>query len=317
MKVVTKRLRLKDLTLLEVNARFMRHETFQRLVENIRRDGALTQAPFCALLGVYEKGDTVTLVDSIDEQTGEVIQIPAYEVLSGNHRTMAGIEAEVEFADVMVCDEPLTKEQRIAIQLSHNSISGEDDAATLKQLYESIETVDLRLYSGLDDKTLDLLANVGTESLAEANLEYQTVTVMFLPDEVEQAKEAFEEARKLVGSGEIWIARWAEYDAWLEGLEKAGKSYKVSNSATSLMIVLSVFRNHLSDLSEGFLDIEGEARHNGFVPLSAVLGSEFVPAKAAAVLARALAHMAEQGHIKNTNRWQALEYWAADYLAGQ
>ena len=35
----------RTLTLIDVNARFMRKETFDRLVANVRRDGALTSTP--------------------------------------------------------------------------------------------------------------------------------------------------------------------------------------------------------------------------------------------------------------------------------
>lgn len=35
----------RELKLLKMNARFMRHEEFQRLVANIKRDGQLTLGP--------------------------------------------------------------------------------------------------------------------------------------------------------------------------------------------------------------------------------------------------------------------------------
>ena len=61
---------LRSLKLLEVNARYMRHETFQRLIDNIRRDGCLTQKPF-----------------AVKQENGQ------YLVLSGNHRVMAALES--------------------------------------------------------------------------------------------------------------------------------------------------------------------------------------------------------------------------------
>lgn len=63
----------KTLKLLEVNARFMRHEEFQRLVANVKQDGQLTSAPFAA------RNPDGT-----------------YEVLSGNHRVQAAIAAGLE-----------------------------------------------------------------------------------------------------------------------------------------------------------------------------------------------------------------------------
>jgi len=61
----------RTLTLLDVNARFLPHEQFRQLVENIRRDGCLTSTPL-----VWN-----------DTASGRLV------VLSGNHRTLAAIEA--------------------------------------------------------------------------------------------------------------------------------------------------------------------------------------------------------------------------------
>lgn len=48
----------------------------------------------------------------------------------------------------------MSEEHRIAIQLSHNAIVGQDDPDILKKLYDKILDIDLKEYSGLDDKTL-------------------------------------------------------------------------------------------------------------------------------------------------------------------
>lgn len=302
------RLPLRKLKLLEVNARFMRHETFQRLVDNIRRDGRLTSVPFAALSGFYSEDD-----EPERDADGELV----WEVLSGNHRVKAAIEAGIEEADVMVTRQPLSRQQRIAIQLSHNALVGEDDPATLKQLYEQLQDVDWRLYSGLDDKTLELLENVKIDSLAEANLDFQTVTMTFLPDELERAKEAFAEAHKLIAADEVWLARLADYERTLDALDYTGRSYNVSNIATALMLVLAIFERHRTDLTEGFLDeVTGELRHNGWVPLVSIFGTDAVPADVAATIRRAVRLMRDRGECQPNSLWRALEYWAADYLAG-
>jgi hypothetical protein len=173
----------KELKLLELNARFMRHEEFQRLVANVKNDGRLTSVPFACL----------------DPADGK------YLVLSGNHRTKAAIAAGLKEIDLMVTDDPLTEDEKIAIQLSHNSIAGEDDPAILKILYEKIGNVDLKAYSGLDDKTLELLDKVQPCSISEANLDFQTVNLTFLPEELGQIKNTFDEAKRLVKSNEHWV----------------------------------------------------------------------------------------------------------------
>ncbi|UXX94162.1 ParB N-terminal domain-containing protein [Streptomyces sp. AD2-2] len=132
----------RTLTLLDINARFLPHEQFRQLVENIERDGCLTSTPL-----VWN-----------DAESGRLV------VLSGNHRTLAAIEAGLSSIWWMQIDEPLPRQRQIALQLSHNAIAGQDDPAILKELYDELESVEWRQYTGLDDKTLDLLEKVDVSS---------------------------------------------------------------------------------------------------------------------------------------------------------
>lgn len=157
-----------ELDLLEKNARFMRAETFRRLVENVKEDGQLSQFPFCV-------------------KTAE----GRYRVLSGNHRAKAAIAAGLESIPIIYTDEAMSRQQQVAVQLSHNAIAGEDDPILLKELFEELTDVREKLYAGLDDKTLGLLAKVNLPPLADVRLDFRTLTFLFLPDELDQVKEAF------------------------------------------------------------------------------------------------------------------------------
>jgi hypothetical protein len=214
----------------------------------------------------------------------------------------------------MVTDDELSREQQVAIQLSHNSLSGEDNLGVLKDLYEEIENLDLRAYAGLDDKTLGLLEEVKVPPMSEANLSYQTIPLIFLPSEVEAAKSVFEEARKLVSADEVWLARFEDYDAFLDGLAAASSAYAISNVATALTVVLGVFSRHQEDLSEGWYG-EEEPKHKKWVPLSSVLGTYDIPAEAAQVVRKAVLKMRDRGEVSSNALWQALEFWAADYIS--
>jgi hypothetical protein len=54
----------------------------------------------------------------------------------------------------------------------------------------------------------------------------------------------------------------------------------------------------------------------GRVSLRDLFGSAWVPAEAAAVIRQALQKMLEAGDVCQTNRWQAIEFWAFEYLSG-
>jgi hypothetical protein len=284
----------RELTLLELNARFMRHEQYQQLVTNLRRDGALTSTPFVWL----------------NKETGQRI------VLSGNHRVKASVEAGLETIHWLETDEELPEGQRIGIQLSHNSIVGEDDMAILKTLYEKIEDLDWREYAGLDDATLELLADLDSPSISEANLSFQTLAIVFLPDDLKDAQEVVKDALAVASSADAaWIAQLRQYDQTMAALDLASKSYDVTNVATALGVILQSFTDHAHELTDGWFDQDtGEARHHGMAPLLTLFRTDAMPAQSAAVVERALQQAVARGDIPAEHRHKALELWARAYL---
>ncbi|MFI9257089.1 ParB N-terminal domain-containing protein [Streptomyces sioyaensis] len=253
----------RTLTLLDVNAWFLPHEQFRQLVANIQRDGCLTSTPL-----VWNDADSGRLI-----------------VLSGNHRTLAAIEAGLTSIWWMQIDEPLPRQRQIALQLSHNAIAGQDDPAILKGLYDELESVEWRQYTGLDDKTLDLLEKVDVASLGEANLDFASVQRMFLPDEPERAEAAFHAARATGAADRWWVAGIAQYEPVLDALETSRAAYKIGNSATALGVILSVFERHLGELAEGWFDAAAGVRNRkGVAPLETVFGVREIPVEAAAAV---------------------------------
>jgi len=289
LNVYTITINPREIKQLEQNARYMKHEEFTRLVENVRKDGKLTSAPF-----LCKEGDT-------------------YLCLSGNHRTRAAIEAGLKEIVCLATDDPLSEEQKIAIQLSHNAITGQDDPATLKALYEKILDTTLKKYSGLDDKTLELLDKFNAFSISEANLKFQTLTMVFLPDELSTAKEIIAKAiEQSKTADEIWLARMSAYDKWLDDQEIVSSAYNVKNVATAVDIVLKVFERNMAQLSEAWEDSDDDKR---WVPIESVIGRSKIPAESAKIIRKALDRMTGRGDLTTKNTWQGLEYLCADYLA--
>ena len=284
----------KDLVQLKENARYMKHEEFQRLVQNIREDGCLTSHPL-----IYP------------EENGDLI------ILSGNHRVAAAIEAGLDEIEWIQIEDKLPNAKKIAIQLSHNSLVGHDDLDILKSLYEQIDDMNLKMYSGLDDKTLELMDKASPDSIGEASLQTKIVSLIFLPSDLDKAKEELEKAISLTAADERWLAYGKDFDVYMDNIEATQASYGIKNTATAFSLIMNMFGRNVTQLREGYIDGPAKEDNSKWVPISTILGNSKIPQGVAKVLNKAVEKMRDDGTVTSENLWQALEYMAADYLSGK
>lgn len=201
-----------DMQAAPVNAHFMPKRVYDQLVANIRRDGNLATLPFC-----WHDAD------------GKI------HVLSGHHRIDAARDAGVEAVLYLYTDDELTADQRTAIQLSHNSLVGEDDLAILKQQWESIATIEARLYSGLDDEVFKSFEPVTLGAFNEKDIRFEVIELLFLPSETDRLVEL---AAKLGKSKRVRLAGWdAHYDLMAEALMRLKDAARIFNSATAFLVM--------------------------------------------------------------------------------
>lgn len=211
----------------EVNARFMEPGQFARLVENFRIDGRMT--------GV------VTVAQNDDG---------ALEILSGHHRTEAAIVADFAEIEVIVIKTPLSEARKTAIQLSHNSISGQDNQSLLAQMYEGLD-LDAKKFSGLTDDVLAGLGALSTLSVGSLTTEYEELRLSFLPEDREKLDR---QLARLKGSAKAaaYAARLEDFDTLFDVLVRAKTTLNILNNALAILM--------MSELAAERLDqIEAEA----------------------------------------------------------
>lgn len=206
-----------ELHLLEKNARYMKAEQFQALVENVRQDGNLSSLPLC-----YR------------ENGGKLL------VLSGNHRTMAARQAGLEQILVMVVADEKTDDEKLGIQLSHNAICGQDDLVILKELWESIKNVQARLYAGLDSETIKSLEGIKFAAISEQRLQYKLANFMFLPEEIESLDQLLKETAVAFAGDVVYLANLNTYDAFFDLVVKIKKRCQIKNSAAAFLKLLEL-----------------------------------------------------------------------------
>lgn len=229
-----------SLMLLKDNARFFKRETFRQLRDNIAADKRLSSVPLC-----YRHED------------GRL------EVLSGNHRVQASIEAGLTHIMVLVITETLDKSRRIAIQLSHNSLVGQDDQSILANLWAQVESVQDKLYSGLDSEMLQELVDVDLVNFATPQVPAHMVTFMFTDGERERLSEILDLLADVARrSSSVHIFPGAQYEAFTKLLQDVKNAEKIRDSSLAMTRILEIIATHLESAAEAQPEdiMNGEAK---------------------------------------------------------
>jgi len=224
LKVKTRVVRLGDLQLLKKNARFMTDAQYSRLKDNIKRDGCLTSAPL-----VFDIGGKL-------------------EVLSGNHRVRAALDAGVEKAAVIEILTPLTDEQKIAIQLSHNAIAGDDDPNVLRELYEGLG-FQFQEYSGLTDDAFDL-DDLDMTVLSVGQPFYEEIVVSFLPEDAKIFTDFLAQVEKKKTDSKRLVGHYKDFNTLFDTLVDVKEHAGVHNAAVALRMMVELAAERLEDLAE-------------------------------------------------------------------
>lgn len=212
-----------SLTLLKDNARFFKRETFRQLRDNIAADKRLSSVPLCYL---HEDG--------------------RLEVLSGNHRVKASIEAALPLILVLVITEELEKSKRIAIQLSHNALVGEDDQSILANLWAQIESVQDKLYSGLDSEEIKELGNVELVNFSTPQVPAHMITFMFTDGERDHLSEILDllaDAAKK--SSAVYVCPAEQYEAFTKLITDVKNAEKIRDSSLAMTRLLEIAADYL------------------------------------------------------------------------
>jgi hypothetical protein len=264
----------------DVNARAMPKAMFERLSQTIARDKRLESLPLCAKT---ERG---------------------LEIVSGHHRTRAATAAGLQEMFILLDTTGLSRSQLLAKQLAHNAIEGQDNEQLLAEIYRQIEDAESKLEAFIDEKLDVEIPKVKIEGL-DVEIDFKTVLLIFLPRVKERLDRAVEYVRS---SGQrldgVYIAAESDYAPLEKAVRTINREWDVR--------VLADILGKMADLS---LQASGvSVKDPERVHVKDLFGSSWLPKEAASVIRDAVQKMVKAGDIGQTNRWQALEYWAAEYL---
>lgn len=216
-----------------VNAHFMSKRVYDQLVANVKRDGNLSSLPFC-----WHGAD------------GRI------HILSGHHRVDAARDAGVTALLYLYTDDALSADEQTAIQISHNALVGEDDLAILRQQWESISSLEARLYSGLDDEVFKTFDPIALGAFNEKDIRFETIELLFLPGEIERLKEI---VAKLGKSKRVrCVGLVDQYDALADALMRLKDAATIFNSATAFLLMAEA-ADRYSDFLERVTEMDDAA----------------------------------------------------------
>lgn len=206
----------------DINARIMPSADHNTLTNNIRRRGRLESVPYCALVD------------------GRV------EIVSGHHRIRAARQADLEEIPILLDESNLSRGEIVAKQLAHNRLAGFDDPETLRTLFDSLESIDLILETGLANDLIQVPVMSPMSSVTPGlDIGWQTVSLAFLPHQTinfELLVQALPDS-EFVGIGNV-----EQFENFVRAARGYGRLKKITSFSTAIA--------HLTQLA---LDLLAEA----------------------------------------------------------
>lgn len=270
----------------DINARIMKNETQKQLTDNIKKRGQLESLPLCA------------------EYDGRI------EVISGHHRLRSAKDSGVLSEVFVILDTSgLRRSQIAAKQLAHNAINGFDDQSTLKEIAKLIDDVDDMLESFIGKEILEEpMAELEKLIAPKVEFDWRSVTFTFLPHQLEDLEKLVSSLQSM-NPDTIGVAPIEMHKPFVEAITRFQTFANVKNTGAAIHSMIKATERLYDDIKFD----ESSEWHQ----LTSLFGSPAIPAEAAEVITQALAKMESDGAIGTKNKWQALEYWAANYLAGE
>lgn len=206
-----------------LNANKMSEDNFEKLTNNIKKSG-LSTAITCVKLSESGK----------------------FQIIGGHHRYEACVKNGYTKIPCIYADEKdLSQDEIIAIQLSHNSLHGEDDKGILKRLFEQISSIDFKEFAHIN---MEEIGNIETFSSSVMPLsEHYTISVILYKEDLELLDELISDIKETMKTSELIIL--ANQDNNEEMLLKLTKEvqnrYKIKSTNVTFSKILELAKKAL------------------------------------------------------------------------
>lgn len=209
----------------ELNANEMTEKDFNQLCENIGISG-LSSVPAC-----YKR-----------ESDGKFV------IISGHHRVRAAEkEGYTEIYIIYADEKDLSKDEIIAIQLSHNSLHGQDNKGILRRLFESIRDVEFKKFSHIN---INEIGSIDVQSLNIIPMcETYTVSLVLYKQDLDCLEELIGCIKEAQNKSEYVILADQENteEAYLELMKEVSKKFDIKSSNIAFSKILELAKTQLQN----------------------------------------------------------------------
>ena len=211
----------------ELNANEMSGEDFAALCDNIDKSG-LSSVPCC-----YKK------------DTGRFVMI------SGHHRLRACKKLHYRQIPILWCaEEDLSRDEIIAIQLSHNSLHGSDNQNVLKQLFDQIKSIDFKKFAHIN---IDEIKPISTDGIDVFALKETFVfSVVLYPNSFGSVDDIYGDIREQAKKCDALILadQGTNEELLLRLQTEVGKEWNIKSPSIAFAKVLELAAEKLAEIRE-------------------------------------------------------------------
>ena len=205
------------------NANKMSDHEFSQLVDNIRV-GGLSSSP-----AVWHRKE--------DDK---------YIIISGHHRVKACIKlAYTKIPCLYVEENEISDDEKIATQISHNSLHGDDNKGILKRMFEEIKSVDFKQFAHIN---IDEISSVPLfQGSIVPEIEHYNVSFVLYKNDLNLLQDLIGDIKADMKTSElVVVANQDDTEDMLLGLIKEiSKKYKVKSSNISFSKILELAKKQL------------------------------------------------------------------------
>lgn len=209
----------------ESNANVMTEEMFNALCDNIGMSG-MSSVPAC-----YLRADG------------------RYTIISGHHRLKACRKLGYKTIGILWTDERnLTQDEIIGLQVSHNSVHGEDNKAILKALFEKIKSVEFKKFAHV---TIDEIGTMQANQMSIVPVKAcYTVSLILYSDAEESFGELIGDIREMAGKSDCVILadENPNEDLYLRMNKELRDTLNIKSSSVAFTTILKMAREQLKGM---------------------------------------------------------------------